>query len=99
MQLAQTPEFQEFLRLAQSINFDPEVERISKEIRNRQMVYAGGTGKTIEALQAELESLPAVQVYRTAEAAVRDLFHSVDQVISTAAGVAFAAKAQPKACG
>ena len=97
--LAQTPEYQEFARLTQSINLDPEVKRISKEIRNRQMVYAEGMGKTIQALQAELESLPAVQAYRAAETAVRDLFHSVDQVISAAAGVQFGANAQPKACG
>jgi cell fate (sporulation/competence/biofilm development) regulator YmcA (YheA/YmcA/DUF963 family) len=97
--LMQTPEYQDFFRLAQSINLDPEVKRISKEIRSRQMVYADGEGTTVDTLQAELENLPAVQAYRAAEAAVRDLFHSVDQVISTAAGVAFAANAQPKACG
>jgi len=97
--LSQTPEYQEFARLTQSLNLDPEVKRISKEIRNRQMVYAEGMGKTIQALQAELESLPTVQAYRAAESAVRDLFHSVDQVISAAAGVQFGANAQPKACG
>ena len=97
--LSQTPEYQEFARLTQSLNLDPEVKRISKEIRNRQMVYAEGMGKTIQALQAELESLPTVQAYRAAESAVRDLFHSVDRVISAAAGVQFGANAQPKACG
>jgi cell fate (sporulation/competence/biofilm development) regulator YlbF (YheA/YmcA/DUF963 family) len=94
-----TPEYQEFVRLTRSLNLDPEVMRISKEIRNRQMVYADGMGKTIVALQAELECLPVVLAYRTAESAVKDLFRSVDQVISSAAGVEFAANAQPKACG
>ena len=97
--LVQSPEYQEFVRLTQALNLDPEVIRLSKEIRNRQMVYAGDGGKTKEALQAEMEALPAVQAYRAAETAVRDLFHSVDQVISAAAGVAFAANAKPKACG
>jgi len=97
--LAQAPEYQEFVRLTQSLNLDPEVIRISKEVRNRQMVYAEGMGKTIVALQDELESLPAVQAYRTAEDALKDLFRSVDQVISTAASVSFGANAQPKACG
>jgi cell fate (sporulation/competence/biofilm development) regulator YlbF (YheA/YmcA/DUF963 family) len=97
--LAQTPEYQEFARQSQAIELDAEVKRVSKEIRNRQMVYAEGMGKTIEALQVELESLPAVRAYRTAETAVKDLFHSVDQVISGAAGVQFGANAQPKACG
>ena len=97
--LSQTPEYQEFVRLTQALNLDPQVIRLSKEIRNRQMVYAEGMGKTIVALQDELESLPAVQAYRTAEDALKDLFRSVDQVISTAAGIAFGANAQPKACG
>jgi len=97
--LAQTPEYQEYVRLTQSINLDAEVKRITREIRNRQMVYAGDDGKTVEDLQAELEALPPVQTYRRAETAVRDLFHSVDQLISAAAGMPFAANAKPKACG
>ena len=97
--LAQTPEYQEFVLQTQSIDLDPEVKRVSKEIRNRQMVYAEGMGKTIVTLQAELESLPAVRAYRTAESAVKDLFHSVDQVISTAAGITFGANAQTKPDG
>jgi cell fate (sporulation/competence/biofilm development) regulator YmcA (YheA/YmcA/DUF963 family) len=97
--LSQAPEYQEFVRIAQLINLDPDVKRISREIRNQQMVYASGEGKTIEALEAELETLPAVQAYRNAEAVVKDLFHSVDQVISAVAGVEFAPNAQPKACG
>lgn len=97
--LAQTAEYQEFVLQAQSLDLDPEVKRISKEIRNRQMVYAEGMGKTIQALQAELEALPAVQSYRTAETAIKDLFHSVDQVISAAAGIQFGANAQTKPDG
>ena len=97
--LAQTPEYQDFFQLAQSINLDPEVKRITREIRSRQMVYANGEEKTLETLQTELESLPAVRAYRAAEAAVRNLFRSVDQVISAAAGVEFGANAKPKACG
>ena len=97
--LVQTPEYQDFFHLAQSINLDPEVKRITREIRNRQMVYADGEEKTIETLQTELENLAAVRAYRAAEAAVRDLFRSVDQVISAAAGVEFGANAKPKACG
>jgi cell fate (sporulation/competence/biofilm development) regulator YlbF (YheA/YmcA/DUF963 family) len=97
--LAQTPEYQEFALKTQAIELDVEVRRVSKEIRNRQMVYAEGMGKTIQALQAELEALPAVQSYRTAETAIKDLFHSVDQVISAAAGIQFGANAQTKPDG
>jgi len=97
--LAQAPEYQEFIRLAQLINLDPDVKRISMEIRNHQMFYVDAEDKSVEALQAELETLPAVQAYRKVEAAVKDLFHSVDQAISAAAGVEFAPNALPSACG
>ena len=97
--LAQTPEYQEYIRLAQLIHLDPDVKRISMEIRNRQMFYVDAEDKSVEALQAELETLPAVQAYRKVEAALKDLFHSVDQVISAAAGVEFAPNALPRACG
>ena len=97
--LAQAPEYQEFIRLAQLINLDPDVKRISMEIRNLQMVYADPYGVSVETLEADLEALPAVQAYRKAEAAVKALFHSVDQVISAQAGVAFAPNAVHSACG
>lgn len=97
--LSQAPEYQEFIRLAQLINLDPDVKRISMEIRNRQMFYVEAEDKSVDALQAELETLPAVQAYRKVEAVVKDLFHSVDQVISTAAGVEFAPNALHSGCG
>ncbi len=97
--LAQAPEYQEFVRIAQLINLDPDVERISMEIRKHQMAYANPYGASIETLQADLEALPAVQAYRKAEAAVKDLFHSVDQAISAQAGVAFAPNAVRSGCG
>ena len=97
--LAQAPEYQEFVRLAQLIHLDPDVERISMEIRNRQMAYTDAKDESVEALRTELETLPAVQAYRKAENSVKDLFRAVDQVISAAAGVEFAPNAQPRACG
>ena len=53
----------------------------------------------LDALQSELEALPAVQAYRKAENAVKDLFRAADQVISAAAGVRFAPNAQHSGCG
>lgn len=97
--LAQAPEYQEFIRLAQLIHLDPDVKRISIEIRNCQMFYADAKDKSVEALHAELETLPAVQAYRKAEDSVKDLFRAVDQVISAVAGVEFAPNALPRACG
>ncbi len=97
--IGQTPEYQEFIRLARLIHLDPDVKRLSVEIRNRQMVYADPDGGPFEALQAELDSLPAILAYRKAEAAVKHLLHSVDQVISAAAGVDFAQNAVKSGCG
>lgn len=99
MLLTQAPEYQEFIRLAQLINLDPDVKRISTEIRKQQMYNAEKEGKSEEVLQTELENLPAVQAYRKAENAVKDLFRSVDEVISAAAGVEFAPNALHSGCG
>jgi cell fate (sporulation/competence/biofilm development) regulator YmcA (YheA/YmcA/DUF963 family) len=95
----QTPEFQEFTRLAHLINLDPDVKQILLEIRRQQMLYAEPQEKSAETLQAELESLPAVQAYRSAEAAVKNLIRAVDQTISAAAGVEFAPNALRSGCG
>lgn len=97
--LAQAPEYQEFIRLARLIHLDPDVKRLSIEIRNRQMLYADPNGAPVETLQTELETLPAVVAYRKAEMAVRSLFQSVDLMISTDAGVAFAPNAVTSGCG
>ena len=97
--LEQAPEYQEFARLASLINLDPDVKRILLEIRNQRMMYRSTSEKSVETLQSELETLPAMQTYRKAESALKDLFHSVDQVISAAAGVEFAPNALNSACG
>jgi len=97
--LAQAPEYQEFIRLARLIHLDPDVKRLSIEIRNQQMLYADPNSAPVETLQTELETLPAVLAYRKAESAVKDLFHSVDQVISASSGVAFAPNAVKSGCG
>lgn len=97
--LAQAPEYQEFIRLARLIHLDPDVKRLSIQIRNRQTLYADPNSAPVETLQTELENLPAVLAYRKAEYAVKDLFHSVDQVISASAGVAFAPNAVKSGCG
>jgi len=97
--LKQTAEYQEFVRLASLVNQDPDVRRILLEIRQQQMMYSDPAGTSVEALQAELETLPAVQAYRTAEAAVKTLFQTVDRAIGAAAGVEFAPNALRSGCG
>jgi cell fate (sporulation/competence/biofilm development) regulator YlbF (YheA/YmcA/DUF963 family) len=97
--LSESPEYLEFVRLSNLINYDPDVQRISREIRNRLMIYPEPDDAPLDMLRGELEALPAVQTFRKAEAALRDLFHAVDRVISTETGIAFAANAIKSACG
>jgi cell fate (sporulation/competence/biofilm development) regulator YlbF (YheA/YmcA/DUF963 family) len=97
--LARTPEYQEFVRLAQLIHLDPNVKRISMEIRKSQMFYAVTEGKISPDLEAELDTLPAIQAYRKAERAVKELFHAVDWMISDSAGMEFASNAIHSGCG
>ncbi len=97
--LTQTPEYQEFLRLARLIHLDPDVKRLSTAIRNQQMHYADSQSATAESLEEELEALPAVQAYRKAEEAVKGLFRSVDLIIGAGTGVAFAPNAVKSGCG
>ncbi len=97
--LAQTPEYQELIRLARLIQLDPDVKRLTLELRKHQMHYADPQGASLEALEAELEALPAVQAYRTAEEAVKAVFRAVDRLISAGTGVAFAPNAVKSGCG
>jgi cell fate (sporulation/competence/biofilm development) regulator YmcA (YheA/YmcA/DUF963 family) len=97
--LEQTKEFQEFARLARLINLDPDVKRIQLEFRDNQIKNGADRESTFERLQSELEDLPAVQAYRQAEAAVKDLIQSVDEVVSQAVGIPFAVNAKISGCG
>ncbi|HZU86660.1 MAG TPA: YlbF family regulator [Anaerolineaceae bacterium] len=97
--LAQTDEYQEFVRLSGLINLDPEVKQILSEMRSQQMTDDPSQEETLEDLQTRLEALPAVQAYRKVETALKDLFRAADQTISAAVGVEFAPNALPRACG
>lgn len=97
--LAQTPEFQELVRMSRLVNQDPDVRRLSMALNDQQTGNVNPGSATFDALMAELEALPLVQTYRQVEAAVRELFQAVDQVISEGAGMAFAPNALHSACG
>ena len=100
--LAQAPEYRELVRLADLIHLDPDVQRVTTEMRARMMGLGevGSQGiDSIDDLRDELEALPAVQAFRRAEAAVRALFKAVEQAISAGAGLAFAPNAQRSGCG
>jgi hypothetical protein len=98
--LQQTAEYQELLRLGHLINLDPDVSRLLLQIRRLERAYGEeGNGDSMETLHTQLEALPAYQTYARAENAARELFCSVNQVISAEAGLDFAAHARHQGCG
>jgi cell fate (sporulation/competence/biofilm development) regulator YlbF (YheA/YmcA/DUF963 family) len=103
--LSDIPEYQAFLKALQEVNNNAEVQRLSVKIREHNIALQWGKGDLLEhqaateTLQAELESLPSLRAYRQAEEAITRLFHAVDEVISQAAGVPFAANAKRSGCG
>jgi cell fate (sporulation/competence/biofilm development) regulator YlbF (YheA/YmcA/DUF963 family) len=97
--LAESSEYKEFVRIADEVNGSPEVQRILMQIRTQNRGYADQNNPAIQALQEQLEALEAVQAYRKAETDVRNLLRAVDETISAAAGVAFAANAVRSSCG
>ncbi len=98
--IEQSLAYQEFVRLAQAVNGDEDVKRIITEIRSSQMLNGAEDGEgRIEKLQVELEALPIVQNYRSAEQTVKELLHQVDGIISQASGISFAVNARVSSCG
>ncbi|MEZ0397411.1 MAG: YlbF family regulator [Anaerolineales bacterium] len=102
--LRQTPEYAAFLEALTAVNADPQVRKLSEQLRACQSALQWGrdvvqNAAEMERLEAELESLSIVQAYRQAEAAVRETFLAVDELISREAGVDFAANARRSCCG
>jgi len=92
--LAETSEVRELVRAALELKNDPDLIRISLGIKDLKAAEGDNKQVMMEALLREREALPAVKQYRQAEAVVRDLFTSVDEVISAAAGLKFAEHAR-----
>lgn len=98
--MVETVEYQDFVRLANEVNSLPEVQGILMKMQRLSGAYASYDQEdALQALREELEALPAVQTYRAAEKAVRDLLRAVDEAVSVAAGVEFAVNAVRSGCG
>lgn len=101
----EAPEFRALWEAARAINHDDEVQDLLQQIRAHQSALQWGRGdgaehlRALRQLQAQLGTYPSVQAYRAAEQAVRALFQEVDEAISRAAGVDFAANARRSCCG
>jgi cell fate (sporulation/competence/biofilm development) regulator YlbF (YheA/YmcA/DUF963 family) len=89
-------EYQAYLCAAQAVAQDPEVSRLVAAIRERRGGYSqDGAGD----LQSRLEALPVMAVYNRSLRELSRLLESVDQVVSSAAGVGFAEYARPSGHG
>jgi cell fate (sporulation/competence/biofilm development) regulator YlbF (YheA/YmcA/DUF963 family) len=103
--LFDTPEYQAFVAASDAAHDDPEAQRLSTQIREHNNALQWGQGDAaahqaaLQQLGQELESLASVEAYRQAEQTAVSLFREVDQAVSQAAGVEFAANARRSSCG
>jgi len=102
--LRQMPEYEAFLKALRAVNGDLAVQRLGAQMRAHQSALQWGRDDSGQhsaeraRLELEMEALPLVKEYRLAEEAVRQLFHTVDEIISQEAGVAFAVNAKRGGC-
>ncbi len=96
--IRQLPEYQDYVRALDAVNADLEVKRLTGLLGRKQRGI-DPSGQTLEAVQAQIETLPTFQAYQVAEARIKTLFRAIDEVIGREAGVDFAAHAKPRACG
>ncbi len=105
MVLRATPELRAFLKAAQAIEADTTVQGLLRQIRTHQFALQWSQDNpadhstALKKLRADLEAQPSVQAYYQAEQAAHELLQAVDALISTTAGVDFAANAKRSCCG
>jgi cell fate (sporulation/competence/biofilm development) regulator YlbF (YheA/YmcA/DUF963 family) len=99
--LDETAFCRDFIQAMDAASHDPEVKQLLRAIYNEQETgfSAGKSGPTLAQLRAELEMLPVVVSLRQAERGLRELLTAIDEIISQAAGVPFAANARRSCCG
>lgn len=99
--LDEMPICRDFIQAMGLASHDPEVQRLLRAIYEAQEARfsARKSGPTLAQLQTELEALPLVVSLRQAERGMRELLTAVDDIISQAAGVPFAANAKRSCCG
>ncbi len=102
--LLHTPEYEAYRQVRKAVDNDPDIQKVSTEIRRHKKALRGSREEAGEheaalaSLERELEALLVVRGYPSAEAAVRQMFAEVDMIVSQAAGVPFAANAQRGGC-
>jgi cell fate (sporulation/competence/biofilm development) regulator YlbF (YheA/YmcA/DUF963 family) len=99
------PEMQAFVAAARALHADAAAQSVIRNIRERQAALQwrlsnqADAAEALSRLEAELETMPVFQAYRQAEQSARHMLTEVDEIISRAAGVAFAANGRRGCCG
>jgi cell fate (sporulation/competence/biofilm development) regulator YlbF (YheA/YmcA/DUF963 family) len=97
------PAYAALLAAHQRLQSDTETQEMLRDLQTRQRQLQMAPGSVDEAeFQERLErfySLPVVTAYHQAEETLVDLLKEMDGVISTAAGIDFAANAGRSCCG
>ena len=103
--LFETAEYKAFLSALKAVNSNVDIQRLSAKIREHNTALQWGKGdaaehqSALEQLDNEMEALPAMLAYHANEQATLQLCREVDLIISTSAGVEFAANAKSGGCG
>lgn len=93
------PYYQKYMQAIIDLEKDPGVRDLSIQIQTKRNVVFGGKGSPelnaeLQRLELELEALPAIQAYRSAESEVRSFLHAVNALLSESLKVDFAANAK-----
>jgi cell fate (sporulation/competence/biofilm development) regulator YlbF (YheA/YmcA/DUF963 family) len=103
--LREPPEFQAYIAAHIAADEDTTVQHLYQEIQQHQIALQWGRGdfeehqEAFQRLSTEFEMLPLIQDYRQAMEKTHVLFDDVDEIISKAAQVSFAANAKKSCCG
>lgn len=96
-QLKAHPVYTQFLNAHRAMQADSEAQNLLAELRAGQ--YQGLDETSYHRLLQQFYSRPSVEVYQAAEEELHNLIAAVDETISQAAGIDFAANAKRSCCG
>lgn len=96
-QLKAHPAYAQFFNAYRAMQADSEAQNLLAELRAQQ--YQGMPEAEYHRLLQQFYSRPSVKTYQVAEEELHDLVVAIDEIISEAAGIPFAANAKRSCCG
>ncbi len=96
-QIKAHPAYARFFDAYRAMQADTEAQDLLAELRARQ--YQGMSEGDYHRLLTQFYGRPAVKAYQIAEEELHDLIVAIDEAISEAAGIPFAANARRSCCG